>query len=233
MTHTHPDADLDSQSPTSNVPRIPRRQVLGASLGLGLAVATSVRSLLANHAVPERSFSMQNQATPETMPGGESDLQAVSPALARYREETLFGDLWNRPELSYRDRSIVTLAALITRNQTIEMASYVNLALDSGVTPAEVSEVITHLAFYAGWENAMTAVAVSRDVFAQRGIGADQLPRPHPSSCRWMRRRRNSAQPPFRRRSAPSPRGWWTTPVTSCSRTCGCARTWHPAIGAW
>jgi 4-carboxymuconolactone decarboxylase len=58
-------------------------------------------------------------------------------------------------QLSPRDRSIVTLAALIARNQTIEMAQYMNLALDNGVKPREISEIITHLAFYSGWANAM------------------------------------------------------------------------------
>jgi 4-carboxymuconolactone decarboxylase len=80
-----------------------------------------------------------------------------------------------------RDRSIVTLAALIARNQTIEMAFYLNLALDNGAKPREISELITHLAFYSGWANAMSAVAVAKDVFAARGIGADQLPAASPS----------------------------------------------------
>jgi 4-carboxymuconolactone decarboxylase len=65
---------------------------------------------------------------------------------------------------------------LIARNQTIEMASYFNLALDDGVKPSELSEIITHLAFYSGWPNAMSAVAVAKEVFGQRGIGVDQLP---------------------------------------------------------
>src|SRR3954463_12971691 len=82
------------------------------------------------------------------------DVRAVAPALEKYALGTLLGDVWKRPGLSLRDRSIVTLAALITRNQTAEMADYLNLALDNGVKPAEVSETITHLAFYSGWGNA-------------------------------------------------------------------------------
>src|SRR5205085_2924184 len=84
--------------------------------------------------------------------------------------------VWKRPGLAPRDRSIVTLAALIARNQTIEMSYHLNLALDNGVEPREISEIITHLAFYAGWGNAMSAVAVARDTFAARHIGADRLP---------------------------------------------------------
>ena len=87
----------------------------------------------------------------------------------------MLGDVWKRPGLSLRDRSIVTLAALIARNQTVEMANYLSLALDNGVKPAEVSEIITHLAFYSGWGNAMSAVAVAKDVFAARKITPDQL----------------------------------------------------------
>ncbi|MBV9356077.1 MAG: carboxymuconolactone decarboxylase family protein [Chloroflexi bacterium] len=109
-----------------------------------------------------------------------SDVQQVSPALERYRQATLFGDLWKRPELSPRDRSIVTLAALIARNQLIELPSYLNLALDYGVAPGEVSEIITHLAFYSGWANAMAAVVAATPIFAERGIAADQLPAASP-----------------------------------------------------
>jgi 4-carboxymuconolactone decarboxylase len=85
-------------------------------------------------------------------------------------------DLWKRPDLSPRDRSIVTIAALIARNQTIEVPRHFNLALDNGVKPSEISEIITHLAFYSGWANAMSAVAIARDVFTSRRIGPDQLP---------------------------------------------------------
>src|SRR5260370_1230842 len=104
------------------------------------------------------------------------DIHVVSPALERYTRDRIFGDLWKRPDLSPRDRSIVTLAALIARNQTVQMPYYLNLALDNGVKPSEISEIITHLAFYSGWENAMSAVAIAKEVFRKHGIGPDQLP---------------------------------------------------------
>lgn len=107
-------------------------------------------------------------------------VRSVAPALEKYRHDTLFGDLWKRPGLGPRDRSIVTLSALITRNQTAEMPEYLDLALDSGVKTAEVSEIITHLAFYAGWGNAMAAVTVAKDVFAARKIRTEQLSAPSP-----------------------------------------------------
>jgi len=104
-----------------------------------------------------------------------NDLQMVAPALQKYSQDRVLGDLWKRPGLSPRDRSIVTLSVLVTRNQTIDMLLYLNLALDNGVKPREVSEMITHLAFYSGWENAMSAVAEAKEVFSQRGIKADAL----------------------------------------------------------
>ncbi|MDR3485457.1 MAG: carboxymuconolactone decarboxylase family protein [Bradyrhizobium sp.] len=109
------------------------------------------------------------------------DVRKVAPALEAYTQNLLLGEVWKRPGLAPRDRSIVTLAALIARNQTIEMPYHLNLALDNGVRPREISEIITHLAFYAGWANAMAAVAVARDVFAARHIGADQLPAASPA----------------------------------------------------
>jgi 4-carboxymuconolactone decarboxylase len=104
------------------------------------------------------------------------DVRKVAPALAAYTENRLLGDVWKRPGLAPRDRSIVTLTALIARNQSIEMPYHFNLALENGVKPREISEIITHLAFYAGWANAMAAVAIAKDVFAAHQIGADQLP---------------------------------------------------------
>jgi len=109
------------------------------------------------------------------MPMAE-DLRAVAPALEKYGQTVVIGDLWKRPGLPPRDRSIVTIAALIARNQTVELPYYLGLALESGVKPAEISEIITHLAFYAGWANAVDAVPAAKDVFKARNIGADQLP---------------------------------------------------------
>jgi 4-carboxymuconolactone decarboxylase len=104
------------------------------------------------------------------------DVRRVSPALATYTQATIVDDLWGRPGLSPRDRSIVTVAALIARNQVIDMTHYFNKALNSGVTPRELSEIITHLAFYSGWSNAFSAVSVAKDIFDERNIGPDQLP---------------------------------------------------------
>jgi 4-carboxymuconolactone decarboxylase len=102
-------------------------------------------------------------------------IRAVSPALERYTTDVLLGDVWKRPQLSARDRSIVTLSVLIARNQSAEMPYYLDLALDSGLKPSEISEIVTHLAFYSGWGNALAAVKVTNAVFKRRGIDATQL----------------------------------------------------------
>ena len=109
-----------------------------------------------------------------------NDSRMVAPALEKYAQAPV-EELWKRPGLTPRDRSIVTIAALIARNQTIEMPYYFNLALDNGVKPREISEIITHLAFYSGWANAMAAVPAAKEVFAERKIGADQLPPASPA----------------------------------------------------
>jgi 4-carboxymuconolactone decarboxylase len=109
-----------------------------------------------------------------------NDSRTVAPALEKYAKGPL-ADLWKRSELNPRDRSIVTVAALIARNQTIEMPHYFGLALDNGVEPREISEIITHLAFYSGWANAMSAVAAATTIFAERNISADELPAASPA----------------------------------------------------
>jgi 4-carboxymuconolactone decarboxylase len=110
-----------------------------------------------------------------------TELRAVSPALEQYGHRRLFGDLWKRPGLTPRDRSIVTVAALIARNHPIELRFQLGLALEHGVKPSELSEIITHLAFYSGWGNAMMAVDVAREVFERHHIGAEQVPSASPA----------------------------------------------------
>lgn len=87
----------------------------------------------------------------------------------------VLGDRRRRADLAPRDGSIITLAALIAQNHTAEMPYHFNVALDNGVNPSEISEIITHLAFYSGWANAMSAGAIAKDVLAERGTGADKL----------------------------------------------------------
>jgi alkylhydroperoxidase/carboxymuconolactone decarboxylase family protein YurZ len=124
---------------------------------------------------------MSNNKKHDTLPAilTMNDVNAVSPALAHYTEGPLLNGLWKRPKLSPRDRSVVTVAALIARIQVIEMPYHFALALDNGVKPAELSEIITHLAFYARWANAMSAVAIAKDIFHQQRR-RDGAPARHP-----------------------------------------------------
>ncbi len=89
----------------------------------------------------------------------------IAPKLAELTDNVLFGDVWSRPELSPRDRSLVTVSALIAMNRPEQLRSHLARARDNGVTEQELVEAITHLAFYAGWPNAITAVSVAREVF--------------------------------------------------------------------
>jgi 4-carboxymuconolactone decarboxylase len=139
-------------------------------------IAATLASLSILGASLAHADQAQGNAAANSATVTSSDISRVSPALERYATTTIQEGLWRRPGLTPRDRSIVTVATLIARNQAIELPRHIALALDNGVKPAELSEIITHLAFYSGWANAMSAVAVTRDIFAQRGIGPDQLP---------------------------------------------------------
>ncbi len=88
-----------------------------------------------------------------------------APKLAELTDTVLFGDVWARPELSPRDRSLVTVAALISGGNTEQLRSHLQLAKTNGVTETELSEVMTHLAFYCGWPKAISAIGVAKEVF--------------------------------------------------------------------
>lgn len=88
----------------------------------------------------------------------------VAPKLAELSDLVLFGDVWERPELSKRDRSLVTCAALVALGKTEQMNFHFPRAVENGVTREELIELITHLAFYAGWPNAISAVTKARDL---------------------------------------------------------------------
>jgi 4-carboxymuconolactone decarboxylase len=106
----------------------------------------------------------------------KKEKHTMTPALEHYTQSLVLGELWQRPGLSPRDRSIVTLSVLVAKNQAHELPFYLKRALDSGVKPGEIAELITHLAFYSGWANATGADAAASAVFAERKIGDAQLP---------------------------------------------------------
>lgn len=96
----------------------------------------------------------------------------VAPGLGHFTDDVLFGEVWERAELAPRDRSLVTVAAIVSTGRTAQIGGHVRRALDNGVQPAEIGELITQLAFYSGWPNAISAVSETKKVFDERGITA-------------------------------------------------------------
>jgi 4-carboxymuconolactone decarboxylase len=94
----------------------------------------------------------------------------IAPVLADYTDDVLFGDVWKRPGLSPRDRSLITVASLVALYRTNELPFHLKKALENGVTRQELIEVITHLAFYSGWPTASSAVGIAQRVFDEVGV---------------------------------------------------------------
>jgi 4-carboxymuconolactone decarboxylase len=92
----------------------------------------------------------------------------IAPKLAEITDDVLFGDVWERPGLKKRDRSLVTVAALMAMNRLEQLPFHIGFALDNGVTRDEIVEEITQLAFYSGWPTAMSALAIAKTVFAEK-----------------------------------------------------------------
>ncbi len=91
----------------------------------------------------------------------------VAPKLAELTDDVLFGDVWERPGLSKRDRSLITVATLVALNRTAQLPFHLARALENGVTKEELVELITHLAFYSGWPTAMSAITLAKGVFEE------------------------------------------------------------------
>jgi 4-carboxymuconolactone decarboxylase len=104
-------------------------------------------------------------AAPGTPTPAQRLIGDFSPKLVELTDDVLFGDVWARPQLSPRDRSLVTISALIAMNRPDQLRSHLVRARNNGVTQDEIVESITHLAFYAGWPSAITAVTVAKEVF--------------------------------------------------------------------
>jgi len=100
----------------------------------------------------------------------------IAPKLAQLTDRVLFDDVWSRPELSRRDRSLITVAALIAMNRPEQLRFHLGYALENGAKPAELIEAIMQLAFYAGWPSAMSALSIAREVLAaaSQSDGPDQ-----------------------------------------------------------
>jgi 4-carboxymuconolactone decarboxylase len=95
-------------------------------------------------------------------------IRGVVPKLVDLTEKVVFGDVWERPELSKRDRSLITCAALVALQRPDQLRGHLDRALTNGVTKEELGELITHLAFYSGWPTAVTAASIAKEVFDKR-----------------------------------------------------------------
>jgi 4-carboxymuconolactone decarboxylase len=101
-------------------------------------------------------------------PSTIAKVRDVFPKLGELTDKVLFGDVWERPGLSKRDRSLVTVAALVALYRPDQLKGHIWRALDNGVTKQEVIELITHLTMYAGWANGGTAALIAKEVFEER-----------------------------------------------------------------
>jgi 4-carboxymuconolactone decarboxylase len=131
------------------------------------------------------------------MPPKKPTVYEFIPKLGQLRDDVLFGDVWEHPDLSKRDRSLITVAMLAALYRTDEMRGHMQRALDNGVTETELKGLITHVAFYAGWPCAVNAGRIAIDV-----VGPTSL------ACSAIRWRKSSRTPAF-------PRGWHTSDPTA------------------
>ena len=113
-------------------------------------------------------------ANDNPLPTTRERIGDVAPKLVDLTEKVLFGDVWERPGLSKRDRSFATITALIALNRTEQLIPHMARAIDNGVTADEVIELITHLAFYAGWPAANSAIPILRKAFEE--VGTERTP---------------------------------------------------------
>jgi len=121
----------------------------------------------AQYAAPVRGQAAPANAAQQPRPS-QAAIGDFAPKLAELTDNVLYGDIWARPELSKRDRSLITVAALIALNRPDQLRSHLLIARQNGVTQEELIETITHLAFYTGWPNAVSAIGVAREVFEKK-----------------------------------------------------------------
>ena len=121
----------------------------------------------AQYSQPVRARGASNGAAAKPRPS-QGPIGDFAPKLAELTDDVLYGDVWERPQLSKRDRSLVTVAALIALNRPEQLRSHFMRARENGVTQEELVETITHLAFYCGWPNAINALNVAKEVFDKK-----------------------------------------------------------------
>jgi 4-carboxymuconolactone decarboxylase len=119
------------------------------------------------HRLP-KSLEEKLMPTSSSSTSPREKVRSVAPKLIDLTEKVLFGDVWERTELSKRDRSLITVAALVALYRPEQLRLHIQRALDNGLSKSEIAEIITHLAFYSGWPTAMTAALVAKEVFEKQ-----------------------------------------------------------------
>ena len=127
-----------------------------------ISAPTSFRRL------PVPSFRSTRRRRRSGRRGSGEQFGKITPSLVQYTTDVLFRDLWLRPGLAPRDRSLVTVSALVATGQVAQITYHLNRAMDNGLTKEEAGEVVGHLAFYAGWPNAFSAAPVIKEVIEKR-----------------------------------------------------------------
>ena len=107
---------------------------------------------------------------PAAVSASRNEVRTVAPRLIELTETLVYPDIWERPGLSKRDRSLITVAALTAMYRPDQLKGHTERALANGVTREEIGEIITHLAFYSGWPGSMTAARIAREVYEERGL---------------------------------------------------------------
>jgi 4-carboxymuconolactone decarboxylase len=137
-----------------------RNLFVAASLLLSGGISTMATAQSQTPATSDEAPAQQQSRAQQLM-------GATAPKLAELTDNVLYGDIWERPGLSKRDRSLVTISALIALNRPDQLRSHIKVGLQNGLTKDEIVETITHMAFYSGWPSAVSAVAVAKEVFAE------------------------------------------------------------------
>lgn len=160
---------------------------LAIPIAAGLLLATAIHG---QAQTPPQPQSPQQPAPMQEQRGGSSSVlqKELVPGLATYTDGVLYGDVWRRTEMSARDRSLVTISALIATGKSAQLVGHLGRALSNGVRPSEASGVLTHLAIYCGWPSAVTALDVYQQVYTARKVDTAELraafpPLPAPSDA--------------------------------------------------
>jgi 4-carboxymuconolactone decarboxylase len=136
---------------------------------------SSILAVTAGKTAPRRAAlnKQRERRMAKAPPSAKRDrIKAFTPALVDYTNDVVYGDLWERKGLSKRDRSLITVAALVATYRPEQLVSHLTRAIDNGVTQEEITEVITHMAFYAGWPAAMSAAQVAYTVLVEGNKGS-------------------------------------------------------------